>query len=275
MPSNLAHLHAALVEAAQAAGRAILEVYETDFAVRSKEDRSPLTEADLRSHEVLTERLRTLTPEIPILSEESRPPPLAARRAWKRYWLLDPLDGTKDFVSRNGEFTVNIALIEGQRPVLGVVGAPVAGLVFLGDAAAGEAYKVTEAGRQTIATRPVPAGTLAVVATRNHGSEQLERYLAQVEQAFGRVSRKSVGSSLKLCMVAQGEADFYPRLGPTSEWDIAAGEAVLLAAGGAVRAFDDKPLAYNARETFLNPYFFAVGDAAFPWRERLPPAPEE
>ena len=275
MPTNLSHLHDALVETAQAAGRAVLDVYETNFDVRAKEDRSPLTEADLRSHEVLAERLRALTPKIPILSEESHPPRFATRRAWKRHWLLDPLDGTKDFINRNGEFTVNIALIEGQRPVLGVVGAPVAGVVFLGDVAAGEAYKVTQAGRQAIATRPVPAEALTIVATRSHGNERLERYLARVEQAFGAISRKSVGSSLKLCMVAQGEADFYPRLGPTCEWDIAAGEAVLLAAGGAVRGFDGEPLAYNAKESFLNPHFMAVGDAAFPWRDRLPAVPEE
>ena len=267
-----AHLHDALIDAAQAAGAAIMEIYASDFSVAAKGDRSPLTEADLRSHELIAQRLRTLAPDMPMLSEESHPPDFATRRAWQRYWLVDPLDGTKDFIGRNGEFTVNIALIEGQRPVLGVVGAPARSEVFVGEAAAGAAYKVGADGRRhAIATRPTPKGGLRVVASRNHGSEQLERYIAAVGEALGAaVTRKSVGSSLKLCMIAEGEADFYPRLGLTCEWDIAAAEAVLEAAGGAVRDFNGAPLAYNAKESFLNPHFMAVGDPAFPWQARLP-----
>ncbi len=264
----------ALTDLARQAGDAILQVYAGEFEVQTKADASPLTVADLRSHQLIVDGLRRLTPDLPIISEEADPADFAVRRTWDRYWLVDPLDGTKEFVSRNGEFTVNIALIEAGRPVLGIVGVPVREEVFVGDVRSKTAYKTTPNGREILRTRAVSdAGGLTVVASRNHGGPRLERYLDALSVAFGTVSRKSVGSSLKFCILAEGLADFYPRLGLTSEWDTAAAQAVLTAAGGAVCRFDSAELAYNTKASLLNPEFFCVGDPAFPWAERLPARP--
>ena len=259
-----------LIDIATAAGREILGVYETAFDVATKDDASPLTEADLRAHRVIVDGLRELSPDVPVVSEEAEPPPFDVRRRWHRYWLVDPLDGTKEFVSRNGEFTVNIALIEGGEPALGVVGVPVKGHIYLGDCKRMEAWRVSEAGRKRLRTRRVGGGPLAVVASRRHGGDRLSGYLEALAASFGDVQRKPVGSSLKFCLLAQGEADLYPRLGPTSEWDIAAAHAVLQAAGGAVMLTDGAPLRYNSKESFLNPDFVAVGDPGFAWHDHLP-----
>ena len=266
-------LHADLVDVVRRAGAEIMEVYATDFDVETKSDSSPVTEADLRAHAVIVDGLRAVAPEYPILSEESEPPGFETRSTWSRYWLVDPLDGTKEFVGRNGEFTVNIALIDGHRAVLGIVGVPARDEVFVGDVTTQTAYKETETARQRLATRPLAEQGVTVVASRSHGGDRLERFLDAVGAVLGPIARRPVGSSLKLCLLAEGEADFYPRLGPTSEWDIAAAHAVLAAAGGAVRRFDGRPLEYNTTPSFLNPEFMAVGDPAFPWEERLPPVP--
>jgi 3'(2'), 5'-bisphosphate nucleotidase len=270
-----------LVELAEAAGAAIMEVYETDFSVETKADTSPLTQADLAAHGVIAAGLERLTPDIPLFSEESVPPPYETRRGWQRYWLVDPLDGTKEFVNRNGEFTVNIALIEDHAPVFGVVHVPVRRQTYVGVAGAG-AYRLDSA-EGSVERTPLTgrafagAGTdeepLVVVASRSHGGERLENYLEALKAEYGAVSRTPVGSSLKLCILAEGEADLYPRLGPTSEWDIAAAHAVLAAAGGDVWAVDGTALSYNKGDSVLNPEFFAVADASADWRERLPPAP--
>jgi 3'(2'), 5'-bisphosphate nucleotidase len=270
-------LVAELVALTEAAGAAILEVYETDFDVDTKSDESPLTQADLASHRIIEAGLARLTPDIPLFSEESELPPFGVRQAWSRYWLVDPLDGTKEFVNRNGEFTVNIALIEGQQPVLGIVGVPVREQVYVGVEGQG-AYRLSRAegepDRLELAGRPRDDDApLVVVASRSHGGERLEQYLLALEETFGGVSRTPVGSSLKLCILAEGQADLYPRLGPTSEWDIAAAHAVLSAAGGEVWAADGSPLAYNAKESVLNPEFFAAADGEYPWRARLPVVP--
>ena len=262
-----------LIDLARRAGDAIMQVYASEFEVQRKADASPVTIADLRAHHVIVDGLRAATPDLPIVSEESEPADFEMRRTWDRYWLVDPLDGTREFVNRNGDFTVNIALIDGNRAVLGVVGVPVREEVFFGDAVAGIAYKTTRDGRETLKTRPVSqARDLTVVASRSHGSGRLERYLDALRASFGQVRRQSVGSSLKFCMLAEGLADFYPRLGPTSEWDTGAAQAVLTAAGGAVLRFDGSELAYNTKASFLNPDFFCVGDPTFSWIERLPPA---
>lgn len=267
-------MHDELIDIVRRAGVEILEVYATQFIVETKSDTSPLTQADLRAHRVIVDGLGAMTPRLPIISEESDPPDFDTRKTWDRYWLVDPLDGTKEFVNRNGEFTVNIALIAAHRPVLGVVGVPVTGEVFVGDVQAGSAYKETKHGQQSLVTRAVAeAGALTVVASRSHGGQRLETYLEAVARNFARVERKPVGSSLKLCILAEGLADFYPRLGPTSEWDIGAAQAVLVAAGGDVRRFDGAPLRYNTKESLLNPEFMAVGDAAFAWDEHLPALP--
>ena len=266
---------AQLVDLVERAGAAILEIYNTDFEVMDKADDSPLTQADLAAHRVLVAGLAELTPDIPILSEESEAPSFAVRQSWETYWIIDPLDGTKEFVNRNGEFTVNVALIEGHKSVLGVVGVPVQNRVFYGDVAAGTAV-LFDAGNQTpLAGRDAAAqlaehGSVTAVASRSHGGERLERYLDAVASEFGGVERKPMGSSLKLCTLAEGQADLYPRLGPTSEWDIAAADAVLAAAGGVVLTFDGKPLRYNTKDSLLNPEFLALGDAGFGWMERLP-----
>ena len=271
-PALSEHLIAALVDVTRRAGAAILEVYESDFEVQTKSDASPLTAADLAAHDVIAEALASLTPEIPLLSEESEPPPFAERQRWQRYWLIDPLDGTREFVDRNGQFTVNIALIENGQPRLGLVGVPTRAQVYFGCVATGRAECHEDGTTRPIGGRPMAADRpLTVVASRSHKNARLERYLASLAGTFPGVERRAMGSSLKLCMLADGGADLYPRLGPTSEWDIAAAHAVLAAAGGAVWRLDGEPIAYNKRE-FLNPDFIAVADSAFPWADRLPDA---
>ncbi len=261
----------ALVALARDAGSAILKVYAVDFDVHAKDDESPLTQADLNSHRVISAGLRKLTPDLPIVSEESELPDWPTRRKWSRYWLVDPLDGTKEFVNRNGEFTVNIALIDQGRAVLGIVGVPVRDEIYVGSVAAARAQKHSSTGITTLRTRSMAGRrTLDVVASRSHGGERLEQYIIALEQQFEQVERTPVGSSLKLCILAEGRADLYPRLGPTSEWDIAAAHAVLVAAGGAVWTFDRENLAYNTKESFLNPEFLAVADSAFDWWRILP-----
>lgn len=267
-----------VIELVRQAGDAILAVYETDFDVATKQDESPLTQADLAAHRILADGLGALTPQIPLFSEESDLPAFEVRSRWSTYWLVDPLDGTKEFVNRNGEFTVNVALIDGHRPVLGVVSVPVRGHVYVGIPGA-EAFRLggngsEESRRQLNGRRRDEGAPLIVVASRSHGGERLEAYLGALESTIGPVSRTPVGSSLKLCILAEGDADLYPRLGPTSEWDIAAAHAVLLAAGGDVWAVDGAPLTYNTKDSVLNPEFIAVSDRAFPWRERLPAVPE-
>lgn len=268
-------LHERLIDIVGRAGDAIIEVYATDFEVTGKADNSPLTQADLAAHRVIAEGLAELDPTTPIISEESDPPPFAERRHWQRYWLVDPLDGTREFVNRNGEFTVNIALIEDGVPTLGVVGVPVQQRMFLGDCnpARRAAYVVEASGRHELRTRPYSPPGITVVASRSHGGTRLEVWLQTLATTFGEVHRTPVGSSLKFCLLAEGRADFYPRLGPTSEWDIAAASAVLAAAGGIVRQFDGTPVPYNAKESFLNPEFYAAADASHPWQKHLPPLP--
>ncbi len=266
---------AELVTIVNDAGQAILDIYNTEFQVASKDDQSPLTQADLAAHEIIVDGLRKLTPAVPIISEESAPPPYAVRGQWDEYWLVDPLDGTKEFVNRNGEFTVNIALIRGGIAAYGVVGVPVQERVFVGNASASEAVVVSKDGRQRIHSRTMRADVdpLVIVASRSHGGERLEAYLDALSERFASASRTPVGSSLKLCVLASGEADCYPRLGPTSEWDIAAAHAVLRAAGGEVYTFDRAPLKYNSKDSLLNPEFVAVGDAGFAWWDYLPAPP--
>ena len=260
----------ALIEIARAAGREILEVYDGHIDVDTKADDTPLTQADLRAHQTIVAGLQALTPDWPIVSEESVPPPFDVRRHWRRYWLVDPLDGTKEFVGRNGEFTVNIALIEDGTPVLGVVGAPTHATIYVGDCRTGLAFRLERGSRTALRTRRLDSNAITVVTSRRHGSDRLAGYLEELAQRFGAVNRQAVGSSLKFCLLAQGEADCYPRLGPTSEWDTAAAHAVLDATGGTVLRGDGSALVYNAKESLLNPSFIAVGDPDFPWQTHLP-----
>jgi 3'(2'), 5'-bisphosphate nucleotidase len=242
---------------ARAAGDLILDIYATDFAVRGKGDQSPVTEADERAEKLILPELQALAPQIPIVAEEA----VAAGRVPEvggLFWLVDPLDGTKEFISRNGEFTVNIALVHEGSPVLGVVLAPALGprgRLFSGDVGRG-AWVEDDAGRRTVRCRAVPAAGLTVVASRSHGdAAALDAFLAGRKVA----ALANAGSSLKLCLVAAGEADLYPRLGRTMEWDIAAGHAVLAAAGGSVRDLHGVPLRYG-KPGFDNPHFAAAGE---------------
>jgi 3'(2'), 5'-bisphosphate nucleotidase len=247
-------LLAAVAGIAQQAAAVILEVYATDFAVRGKGDASPVTAADERAEAVIVDALRTLAPDVPIVAEEAMAGgavPLVGD--W--FWLVDPLDGTKEFISRNGEFTVNIALVHSGVPVLGVVQAPALGRLYAGVVGQG-AWLEDAAGRRAIRCRAVPAEGLTVVASRSHGdAAALDAFLAGRKVA----ALANAGSSLKLCLVAAGEADLYPRLGRTMEWDIAAGHAVLSAAGGTVTTLSGVALRYG-KPGFDNPHFVARAD---------------
>ena len=247
---------------ARAAGREILEVYRRGVpATTLKEDASPLTEADLRAQRLIESALGELTPQIPILSEEARQPPWSERAHWRRHWLVDPLDGTREFLARNGEFTVNIALIEAHAPVLGVVHVPVGDTTYRGAAGEGAWRQAGEAQAVALHVAARAADPVRVVGSRSHRGDSLERFL----ERLGPHELKGIGSSLKLCMIAEGSADVYPRLGPTSEWDTAAAHAVVLAAGGVVVALDGQPLRYNTGAQLLNPSFVAYGDAQRDW----------
>jgi 3'(2'), 5'-bisphosphate nucleotidase len=246
---------------AEAAGAAILEVYASEFAVTHKDDRSPLTAADRAAHTLIVEGLAKLEPRLPILSEESDQSELGDRRSWRSYWLVDPLDGTKEFIKRNGEFTVNIALIEEGRPVLGVVLAPALDLEYCASLGQGAFKRRRDGGLEPIRVTRPPAAPLRVVGSRSHASPELAGFL----DALGPHELKPMGSSLKICLVAEGAADVYPRLGPTSEWDTAAAQAVLECAGGSMIDTDGRPLVYNSKEHLLNPYFLAIGDDGRDW----------
>ncbi|HEX5340512.1 MAG TPA: 3'(2'),5'-bisphosphate nucleotidase CysQ [Gammaproteobacteria bacterium] len=254
-----------LLDIARAAGERIMEIYQTDFAVRTKSDKSPVTEADMAAHHVILAGLQRITPDSPVLSEESAKIPFAERRHWGSYWLVDPLDGTKEFISRNGDFTINIALIQHGMPVVGVVYIPVEGISYYGSVGVGAFRRGPEGEQQAIRVQPTSSDPVRVVASRSHRGELLDGYLAKL----GGHEIVSRGSSLKFCLVAEGAADVYPRLGPTSEWDTGAGHAVLLAAGGHVINVDGSALSYNRKETLLNPYFIAYSDTSRDWRRYL------
>ena len=272
LPTNLEER---LITLARDASSAILDIYNTDFDVETKTDSSPLTLADMAAHKIIVKGLRELTPNIPIISEESVLPEFSERSKWQTYWLVDPLDGTKEFVNRNGEFTVNIALMKGNAPHVGVVCVPVQERTYVGNTSTMEARVYSAAGERPAKSRRFSEkpNEIKVVASRSHVSDELRAYLASLEETFSGVETISMGSSLKLCALADAEADLYPRLGPTSEWDIAAAHAVLVAAGGQIYVKDGSPLTYNLKENILNPDFIAVGDASFPWAANLPVFP--
>lgn len=241
------------------AGKAIMAIYGNEFSVDIKTDNSPLTAADLASHQLIVARLEALTPAIPVLSEESANIDWETRRQWTTYWLVDPLDGTKEFIKRNGEFTVNIALIHAGQPVLGAVYVPAQEILYTGLTRADGtrlAEKVADGVRSPIQVKPHQDGeTWIMVGSRSHGSSDVDTYLAD----FNPVELMPVGSSLKFCMVAEGKAHQYPRLGPTCEWDTGAAQAVLEAAGGQVINYETRePLRYNQKAELLNPYFIAT-----------------
>ena len=249
---------------AEEAGRATLEVREKGFSVTDKADKSPVTEADLRAHRILVDGISKITPDIPIVSEEGTLPVLKVRRAWRRWYLVDPLDGTREYASGGSDFTVNIALIEDGRSVLGIVHVPASGETYVGNAENRVAYLRTAGGDERVlgADKSPAQARLRVVASKSHRTPELEAYLERLAEKFGEIEALAFGSSLKFCALAAGRADMYPRLGPTSQWDTAAGQAVLEAAGGAVWAPDGSRFSYEPRETFLNTSFLACADAS-------------
>ncbi len=246
---------------ARTAGDAIMSVYARDFSVELKDDRSPVTGADRAADDVICSGLGKLRPALPVLSEESALTAWEERRQWKRYWLVDPLDGTKEFVKRNGEFTVNIALVEDHRAVLGVVLAPALNLEFSGLCGTGAWRRDADGSQVPVRASRGRSNPLRVMGSRSHPGPGLSAYLARL----GPYELNPMGSSLKVCMVAGGQADIYPRLGPTSEWDTGAAQAILESAGGGMIDLAGQPLRYNTKDRLLNPHFLAVGDLGRDW----------
>lgn len=273
-----------LIQIARAAGDAILDIYNRPEAaqVHTKSDDSPLTAADLAAHRLIVRELPGLL-DVPVISEESVLPSLAERRDWSPYWLVDPLDGTKEFIARNGEFTVNIALVINGEPLLGVVHVPVSDETYLGVSAhvaadgqpRAEKYRTGEFNvnlqTRSLTQRFEQQQPFEVLASKRHGSPEQVELLDRLQTRWpAAITSLSAGSSLKFCLIAEGRADFYPRLAPTCEWDTAAAQAVLCAAGGAVvNALSREPLRCNRNDTLYNPWFLALGDANFDWGKLL------
>ncbi len=258
---NLTSLIEPIVALAEKAGNAILEVYSTDFEVQNKSDESPLTQADLASHNLLVAGLENLEAGVPIISEESGLPDFEERSSWDRYWLIDPLDGTREFVNRNGEFTVNIALIDNHAPILGVVHVPVRRKTYIGCEGLGAEIRDGDEPPRAIRVAASSGDPVRVVGSRSHRGASLDSFLTNL----GPHDLVPMGSSLKFCVIAEGCADVYPRLGPTSEWDTAAAQAVVEQAGGKVVTLDGKPMKYNAKPNILNPHFLVVGATDRDW----------
>ncbi|RSL33542.1 3'(2'),5'-bisphosphate nucleotidase [Salibacterium salarium] len=259
-----------VIEAAMNAGKKIMEIYEKDFDVAYKEDESPLTIADQKANEIITDALHEAFPDTPVLSEEGNQLSYKERYAWTEFFLVDPLDGTKEFIKKNGEFTVNIALVSHGSPCFGVIYAPALDILYIGDTSKG-AVKVEQAltydgisddkgwFKQGVSLPNVSPekDTANVVASRSHMSDETKDFIQQVEKKYATVETLSTGSSLKLCLVAEGAADYYPRYAPTMEWDTGAGQAIVEAAGGTVIvAGAEDPLSYN-KENLQNPWFLA------------------
>jgi 3'(2'), 5'-bisphosphate nucleotidase len=240
--------------------------YKQDVSIEQKEDRTPLTEADMAAHNAIVAGLSVLTPEIPILSEESAQIPFTERSQWDSYWLVDPLDGTREFIKHNGEFTVNIALIRNHRPLLGVIVVPVSGLCYYACDKQG-AFKLEPGGKpESITVRPFDSMNLVIAGSRSHRSDKMGDFLSNL----GEHVMISMGSSLKSCLVAEGKADIYARFGPTSEWDTAAAHCIVEQAGGGLTDLRMKTLRYNTKESLLNPPFLVIGDGSHDWSVYLP-----
>ncbi|MBL4852267.1 MAG: 3'(2'),5'-bisphosphate nucleotidase CysQ [Gammaproteobacteria bacterium] len=255
-----------VIAIAKHAGEKILQVYKREFEVTEKDDKSPLTEADMAAHHCIVDGLKKLTPEIPILSEESAKISFAERQSWQRYWLVDPLDGTREFIKRNGEFTVNIALIDNHDSVLGVIYVPVQNITYYATRGNGAFKQEGSATPVKINSKKWQGGTLKVAGSRSHRGDSLDGMLEKI----GDYEIISMGSSLKLCLVAEGVAHIYPRFGLTSEWDTAAAQCIVEEAGGRLTEMSFEPLKYNTKESLLNPWFFVAGDLDIDWRQYIP-----
>ncbi len=247
------------------AGEVILNYYNENVDVIYKDDESPLTKADLASHKIISDSIKKITPDIPILSEEEFID-WKIRKKWKKYWLIDPLDGTKEFIKKNDEFTVNIALIENNRPILGVIYTPALNELFYSIKNFGS-YKIltkkklnTLKEAKRISINKKKSNKIKIVGSRSHSNPILDKW---VNKNFNEFDILQKGSSLKFCLIAEGSADIYPRFGPTSEWDIAAGHIILEEAGGKLKSIDNKEILYNEKENILNPDFFAYSNIDF------------
>ncbi len=261
-PKLLTQLADSVKTIAIEAGHEILRIYETEFEVERKEDKSPVTEADKAAHNVICEGLNNLEHIFPILSEEAAAIPFDERHSWQTYWLVDPLDGTREFIKRNGEFTVNIALIHEQKPIIGVVYVPVTDVTYCGILDIGS-FKQIDGKKGSIQCRPSNLNSITIAGSRSHSNKKQQAFI----QNFPDAEILAVGSSLKFCLVAEGKADIYPRFGPTSEWDTAAAQCVVEQAGGKVVTHDLVPLKYNTKDSLLNPEFLTIGDPEFNWAQ--------
>ena len=279
-----------LLALCQQAGREITRIYRdyqrdnTRLDIDHKLDDSPITQADRVSHHILVSGLAVLPGRYPVLSEESVMPSWTERKTWQTYWLVDPLDGTKEFIEGTGEFTINIALVHQHRPVLGMIYLPLEDCAYIGASGSGVgapgstigtapgqfAWRIQGGDKQILQPRRAAGQSALIVQTsRRHRGAALDECLHHLQNQFAEVSRQTIGSALKFCQLAEGKADIYPRYSPCSEWDTAAGQALLEAVGGGVLSFECQPLRYNEKESLLNPYFFAVADTNFDWQTVL------
>lgn len=250
-----------LIETSKNAGEAIMQIYDTNFDIEIKKNSSPLTKADLESHKIITTSLREITPNIPIISEESSDIEYEERMTWSEYWLIDPLDGTKEFINKNGDFTTNIALIYENRPIFGLIHAPAIDETYWGSEVDGSYFLKSECikDKERILVSRETDAPLKIITSRSHPSDELSLKLKKLDDC----EVLNVGSSLKFCKIARNKANCYPRLGPTSEWDIAAGDAVLSFAGGGLISLDGKTIKYNMKESYINPNFIAYSEKRF------------
>jgi 3'(2'), 5'-bisphosphate nucleotidase len=268
MSSDLAALVDPVLAVATKAGERILKIYETEFEIHEKDDETPVTAADLAANATIVEGLRDLTPEVPIVSEEDHQVPFETRANWNRCWLVDPLDGTREFIKQSGEFTVNVALIEDQRPVFGLIYVPVSGTVYFAWRNGGAFKRLgrDEAELQRIYTRPLGDDPVRVAGSRSYAVKSLQTFLRRLDN----YEYVGIGAALKTCLIAEGRIDVYPRLGPTSEWDTAASQCILEEAGGQITDLHMRPLRYNTRQTLQNPPFIAFGDDRRDWSRYIP-----
>lgn len=261
----LQELQSPMVSLAIKAGARILDFYRYGYDVERKSDQTPLTQADIAAHEIIEEGLTELTPDIPVLSEEGVKIPFEIRQQWQLYWLVDPLDGTQEFIRRNDEFTVNIALIENGKPIMGLIHAPELEQCYFASRGLGAYKKANDKKPRRIYVKSPCRKPVVIAGSHSHPSDEFNRFVANV----GEHEMLSVGSALKSCLVAEGAADIYARLGPTSEWDTAAAQCIVEEAGGQLTDTQMQPLRYNTKDSLLNPHFFVFGDCKIDWSDYL------
>ena len=262
---DLEKLCLACIDISKEAGLKILEIYDSKFEIHSKQDNTPLTSADMAAHHYILSSLQQLTPDTPVLSEEDADIDFETRKMWKTYWLVDPLDGTREFIKHNGEFSVNIALIHNHKSILGVIYAPVTELTYYAYKGSGAFKQTGNDTEQMIRCKEADIKNLTIAGSRSHSSDELKSFMSKLSNP----KVITMGSSLKSCLVAEGKADLYPRLGLTSEWDTAAAHCIVEEAGGQITKTDMQPLLYNTKDSLLNPEFFVFGKSDINWSDFL------